>query len=118
MTPDYYVSQLRIYARYSRNYNARQQMQKIAVGPESGDTGYTKAVMKAWKDNWGWDIEGISLHSYTVGKWPPTYKATGFGEAEYATLLNETLRMDELDPDARRDHGQVRSGEEDRAGRR
>jgi alpha-N-arabinofuranosidase len=97
MTPDYYVSQLRIYARYTRNYNARHPMQKIAVGPDSGDTSYTEAVMKAWKErNWSWDIDGLSLHYYTVGGWPPSYKATGFGEDEYAKLLKETLRMDEL----------------------
>ena len=36
------------------------------------------------------------MHSYTVGKWPPSYKATGFSEAEYAALLKETLRMEEL----------------------
>lgn len=97
MTPDYYVSQLRIYARYSRNYNAAHPMRKIAVGPDGADTGYTEAVMKAWKErNWSWDIDGLSLHSYTVGKWPPTYKATGFGEAEYASLLKSTLQMDGL----------------------
>jgi alpha-N-arabinofuranosidase len=97
MTPDYYVSQLKIYARYSRNFNAQHPMRKIAVGPDSGDTGYTEAVMKAWKErNWSWDIDGLSLHYYTVGGWPPKYSATGFGEAEYAKLLNETLRMDEL----------------------
>ena len=72
-------------------------MQRIAVGPDSGHTEYTKAVMEAWKNKtWAWDIEGISLHFYTVVKWPPAFKATGFGEAEYATLLNETRRMDEL----------------------
>ena len=32
----------------------------------------------------------------TRGGWPPSYKATGFGEDEYARLLKETLRMDEL----------------------
>ena len=33
------------------------------------DTGYTKAVMEAWKNKvWAWDIEGISLHFYTVGE--------------------------------------------------
>ena len=65
-------------------------MQRIAVGPDSADTDYTKAVMEAWKNKiWAWDIEGISLHFYTVVKWPPAYKATGFGEDEYAALLNE-----------------------------
>ena len=53
--------------------------------------------MKAWQSKvWSWDIEGLSMHSYTVGKWPPSYEATGFGEAEYAALLKETLRMEEL----------------------
>jgi alpha-N-arabinofuranosidase len=97
MTPDYYVSQLKVYARYARNYNSKQKMQRIAVGPDSADTSYTKAVMEAWKNKvWAWDIEGISLHFYTVVKWPPAFKATGFGEDEYATLLNETRRMEEL----------------------
>src|SRR5690606_13354551 len=67
------------------------------VGPDGSDTSYTEAVMKAWKERtWAWDIDGISLHYYTVGGWPPKYAATGFGEREYATLLKETLRMEEL----------------------
>src|SRR3569832_826389 len=98
MTPDQYVSELKRYARYARNYNTAQKMQRIAVGPDGADTSYTKAVMEAWKNKtWAWDIEGISLHYYTVGKvWPPEFKATGFGADEYATLLGHTLRMEEL----------------------
>jgi len=98
MTPEEYVAQLRIYARYTRNYNAEHPTLKIAVGPDSGDTGYTEAVMKAWKErNWSWDIDGLSLHYYTVGGgWPPKFAATGFGVEEYATLISHTLRMNEL----------------------
>jgi alpha-N-arabinofuranosidase len=97
MTPDDYVDQLKIYARYPRNYNVAHPMRKIAVGPDGADTGYTEAVMKAWQSHvWSWNIDGLSLHSYTVGKWPPSYKSTGFGEAEYAALVRETLRMEEL----------------------
>jgi alpha-L-arabinofuranosidase len=97
MTPDYYVSQLKIYSRYARNYGSTTTTQKIAVGPDGEDTSYTEAVMKAWQNKvWSWDIDGLSLHSYTVGGWPPKYKATGFGEAEYASLLNLTLRMEGL----------------------
>ena len=57
MTPDYYVSQMKIYSRFVRNFNPAQQtdpkrMLKIAVGP-GGDgprwTEWTEAVMKAWK---------------------------------------------------------------------
>jgi alpha-L-arabinofuranosidase len=97
MTPDYYVDQLKVYARYARNYNSKQKMQRIAVGPDTADTSYTEAVMKAWKNKtWAWDIEGISLHYYTVVKWPPAFKATGFGEDEYAIMLNATRRMEDL----------------------
>jgi alpha-L-arabinofuranosidase len=97
MTPEHYMSQLKIYSRYARNYNAAQTMQRIAVGSDGGDSDYTEAVMKGWKEKvWSWDIEGVSLHYYTVGKWPPSYKATGFGEAQYAALIKETLRMSDL----------------------
>ena len=97
MTPEYYLSQLKIYSRYARNYDGRQKMQRIAVGPDSADSSYLEAVMQAWqKKGWSWDMEGVSLHSYTVGKWPPTYKATGFDEADYASLIRDTLRMEEL----------------------
>jgi alpha-N-arabinofuranosidase len=97
MTPDHYVEQLKIYARYARNYNSKHPMKKIAVGPDGADTGYTEAVMKAWQGKtWAWDIDGLSLHSYTVGHWPPSYKATGFGEDDYAALLNFTRKMDQL----------------------
>src|SRR5689334_14675982 len=50
MAPDYYVSQLKVHARYARNYNTKQKMQRIAVGPDGGHTEYTQAVMEAWKN--------------------------------------------------------------------
>jgi len=53
MTPDYYVSQLKIYSRFVDNVNPSQkgasQMLKIAVGPGFPETEWTEAVMKAWK---------------------------------------------------------------------
>jgi alpha-N-arabinofuranosidase len=97
MSADYYVSQLKIYARYARNFNAAQPMRRIAVGPDGEKTEYTEAVMKAWKDHtWAWNMEGLSLHFYTLGKWPPSYSSTGFGEKEYVALLKDTQRMDAL----------------------
>jgi alpha-N-arabinofuranosidase len=105
MTPDYYVSQMKIYARYARNYHPQQQegankMLRIAVGPGGGEPRFmewTETVMKAWKDRkWSWDIEGISLHNYTVINWDKKHMATGFGEKEYAEILQHTLKMDEL----------------------
>jgi alpha-N-arabinofuranosidase len=101
MSPEHYVNQMKVFSRFVRNYNRAQTgseaMQRIAVGPDGGKSDQTEAVMKAWQGKvWSWDIEGLSLHSYTVGGWPPSYAATGFGEAEYAKLIKETLGMDGL----------------------
>jgi alpha-L-arabinofuranosidase len=104
MTPEYYLSQLRIYSRFVRNFNPqqqdKQQMLKIAVGP-SGDeprwTEWTEAVMKAYQHHtWSWDINGLSMHSYTVGQWPPSFASENFGETEYSQVLKLTLAMDDL----------------------
>ena len=104
MTPDYYVSQMKIYSRFVRNYNPAQQdkdqMLKIAVGPggaESRFVDWTEAVMKAYQQHtWSWDINGLSMHSYTVVRWQDKFKSLGFGESEYAQFLKETLTMDGL----------------------
>ena len=41
-------------------------------------------------------MEGLSLHNYTVVRWPASFKSVGFGEAEYAEVLKSTLEMDGL----------------------
>ena len=104
MTPDYYLSQFKIYSRFVRNYNPEQQkehqMLKIAVGPGGGEprwTEWTENIMKAYQHHqWSWDINGLSMHNYTVVKWPPAFASTGFGETEYAQILKSTLDMDAL----------------------
>jgi alpha-N-arabinofuranosidase len=104
MTPDYYLSQLKIYSRFVRNFNPAQQdkqrMLKIAVGPGGGGprfTEWTEAVMKAYQNHqWSWDIDGLSLHSYTVVRWPPAFASVGFGEKEYSQILKSTLEMEGL----------------------
>jgi alpha-N-arabinofuranosidase len=104
MTPEYYVRQMTIYSRFVRSFNPAQhdarRMLKIAVGP-GGDgprwTEWTETVMKAWQGHqWSWDMDGLSLHNYTVIKWPPAYASVGFGEKEYAEILGKTLEMDGL----------------------
>ena len=104
MTPDYYLSQLKIYSRFVRNFNPaqqdKQQMLKIAVGPGGGEprwTEWTEAIMKAYQHHsWSWDINGLSMHSYTVVAWPPSFKSMGFGETEYSQILKSTLDMEDL----------------------
>jgi alpha-L-arabinofuranosidase len=104
MTSDYYLSQLKIYSRFVRNFNPtqqdKQQMLKIAVGPGGGEprwTEWTEAIMNAYQQHtWSWDINGLSMHSYTVGKWPPAFASANFGETEYSQFLKLTLAMDDL----------------------
>jgi alpha-N-arabinofuranosidase len=100
MRPEHYIDLMKRFARFTRNYNPAQQgaaaMQRIAVGPDDDKTAYTEAVMKAWAErDWSWSIEGLSLHSYTVPKWPPSLPSTDFGEDDYATILATTLKMDD-----------------------
>jgi alpha-N-arabinofuranosidase len=104
MSPEYYLSQLKIYSRFVRNFNPAQQdaqkMLRIAVGPGGSGprwTAWTETIMKAWqRHTWSWDIEGLSLHHYTVVDWNAKYKSVGFGEAEYSRFLKATLEMDAI----------------------
>ena len=104
MSPEYYLSQLKIYSRFARNFNPAQQdtdkMLKIAVGPGGSEprwTEWTDTIMKAWKNHtWSWDIDGLSMHNYTVVRWPAAFKSVGFGEDEYSEFLKSTLAMEAL----------------------
>jgi alpha-N-arabinofuranosidase len=105
MTPEFYVDLMKMHARFARNYHPGQQegeerMLRIAVGPGGGEprfTEWTETVMKAWANRkWSWDIEGISLHNYTVIDWDDKHVATGFDEQGYAEILQATLKMDGL----------------------
>ncbi|MBW8880158.1 MAG: alpha-N-arabinofuranosidase [Asticcacaulis sp.] len=98
MSPDFYVSQMKMHSRFDRNYNSAQPMQRIAVGPNGDHTEYTEAVMKAYQGHsWAWSIEGLSLHSYTTGGgFPVSQPSVGFSEKQYALMLKETLGMEDL----------------------
>ena len=104
MTPEYYLQQMKIYSRFVRNFNPEQQekerMLKIAVGP-GGDgprwTDWTETIMKAYASHtWSWEMNGLSLHNYTVLNWEHKYPSTDFGESDYAKVLQNTLEMDGL----------------------
>ncbi|MDE3105224.1 MAG: alpha-N-arabinofuranosidase [Acidobacteriota bacterium] len=102
MSPEYYVSLMKVYSRFVLNMNPAQreheQMLKIAVGPGTPSTQWTEAVMQAWKQHtWSWNINGLSLHWYTVPKgWPPSTDSVKFGLDDYASSLKATLFMDEF----------------------
>ncbi|HTQ61814.1 MAG TPA: alpha-L-arabinofuranosidase C-terminal domain-containing protein [Candidatus Solibacter sp.] len=104
MTPEYYLDRMKRFSHFVRNFNPAQQdknqMLKIAVGPGGGEprwTEWTEAIMKAYQHHtWSWDINALSMHNYTVVKWPPAYSSVGFGENEYAQILKSTLEMNDL----------------------
>ena len=102
MTPDYYVSLMKVYSRFVVNMNPAQrskdQMLKIAVGPGTPNTAWTEAVMQAWKRHtWSWDINGVSVHWYTTpGGWPVSMPSSNFSVDDYAKTLKTTLFMDEF----------------------
>jgi alpha-L-arabinofuranosidase len=99
MSADFYVNEMKRFSHFIRNYNPtpNQPMKRVAVGPSGADTSYTDAVMKAWNGrSWSWDIEGLSLHFYATGGWPPHMSDTGFDEKDYAVLLKDSLRLDDI----------------------
>jgi alpha-N-arabinofuranosidase len=75
-------------------------MLKIAVGPGGGEprfTEWTETVMKGWQNRkWSWDMQGLSLHNYTVINWEKKHDSVNFGEKEYGEILKKTLEMGEL----------------------
>lgn len=95
-----YVTELKKFATFTNNYNPHTPTQFVAVGPDSFDEysfGYTEAIMEAWANRtWTWNIQGLSLHMYTRGGWPAVIPATGFGERQYAEVIQETLQMDQF----------------------
>lgn len=100
MSPEHYVEKMKQFAIYSRNLDRAQAgenaMQRIAVGWDSGNEDYTESVMQAWKDKvWSWDIEGVSLHGYTIpNSWEAKGPSVGFSEDEYAKGIKATLKME------------------------
>jgi alpha-N-arabinofuranosidase len=96
LTGEEYVRELKQYVNFTTNYHPEVTPTIIAVGPDGGGFAeYTEAVMKGWSQHdWTWDIQGLSLHRYTRGEWPPRIKATDFDEDAYAQVIDETLGMD------------------------
>ena len=93
MTPEYYCDQYRRYSTYCRNYGDNH-LYRIASGANAADYDWTEVLMK----NIGRQIQGLSLHYYTIptGNWDKKGSATQFDETEYFNTISNTLFMDEL----------------------
>ena len=94
MRPEYYSDLYRRYASYCRNYGGNELF-KVACGPNAYDYDWTEAIMKQIGP---WNMNGISLHYYTVprGDWNHKGSSTDFSDTDYYDTLRETLRIEEL----------------------
>ena len=109
MSPDYYLSQLRVYSRFVRNFNPAQQqgpsrMLKIAVGPGGPEPRFlewTETIMKSWKGRqWAgttWTASRCTPTRSSAGRRPT--RRVGFGEK---------MRRNPEDPGDGRHHRQAR----------
>ena len=90
MTANFYADQYRRYATYCRDYGDNQ-LYKIACGSGGADMNWTEVLMK----NAGSQMQGISLHHYTVpNSWADKGSATQFTEADYFSTIEKTLVME------------------------
>ena len=92
MTPEYYADLYKRFASFTGG-----NLNRIACGPNVDDYNWMDVMMKKVVP-YGWLMQGISLHYYTLqtGNWGDKGNATGFGEKEWFETLNQTMRMETL----------------------
>lgn len=88
MRPEYYSDLARHYSTFMKNYG-HNQVYKIASGPNSVDTVWTRVVM----ERTGQLIDGLGLHYYTSAGSKP---AADFDEKGWFDVIKKTLYMDDL----------------------
>jgi alpha-N-arabinofuranosidase len=92
MRAEYAADVTRRYATFIKA-PAGTKVTKIASGANSGDYAWTETMMREA----GKQVDALSLHYYTVAApWEHKLSSTAFGEEQWAHVLAETLRMDEL----------------------
>jgi alpha-N-arabinofuranosidase len=93
MRPEYYADIYRHYAGYIRG----QELQRVAVGPSSGDYNWTEKLMNGLNGKQNL-VEVISLHHYTLptGDWSKKGSSTDFGEDQWFSTFKNTMVVEEL----------------------
>jgi alpha-N-arabinofuranosidase len=94
MRPEYYADEYRKYNTFVKNYDRGKPIYRIAAGANSQDYKWTEVMMSMA----GRRMDGLSLHYYTLptGNWGAKGSATAFGEDQWFSTLQRTLRMDEM----------------------
>jgi alpha-N-arabinofuranosidase len=94
MRPEYYADEFRRYNTFVKNYDRAKPIYRIAAGANAQDYNWTEVLMSGI----GRRMDGLSVHYYTLptGNWGAKGSATEFGEDQWFSTLQRTLRMDEL----------------------
>jgi len=93
MTADYYANEYRRFSAFFHK-NKDNPAARVASGANAFDVNWTDTVIaKAGKR-----MDAISLHYYTLptGNWSQKGAARGFGEDQWFSTFQQTLRMDDL----------------------
>jgi len=91
MTPEYYSDLYNRFATYCHG-----NLYRIAGGPNVADYNWMEVVMQKTSRHRHL-VQGVSLHYYTfTTAWEDKGSATDFGQKEWFSVLNRTLKMDEL----------------------
>lgn len=88
MTPEYYADLYNRFASYCHG-----NIYRIAGGPNIDDYNWMEVLMRKTTRHRHL-VQGVSLHYYTfTNSWSDKGHATDFGEKEWISVMNNTLRM-------------------------
>ncbi|MGL5957418.1 MAG: alpha-N-arabinofuranosidase [Phocaeicola sp.] len=92
MRPEYYADLYRRYSTYCRNYDGNR-LYKIGSGASDYDYNWTEVLMKRA----GQQMDGLSLHYYTVTGWEGSKgSATQFSDEDYYWTVGKCLEVEEV----------------------
>jgi alpha-N-arabinofuranosidase len=93
MRPEFYADLVRRYQTYVRDYSGNEVTKIAAGGAGREDYNWTEVLMREA----GRYLDALSHHHYVVpGSWRAKGPATGFGEKEWFSLLEKSLRLDHV----------------------
>ena len=90
-TPEDYAGIYRRYQTYARNFDGNK-LYKVASGASDYDYNWTDVLMKKA----GHNMDGLSLHYYTVWNWNDKGAATNFTPELYYYTLGKALEVDSV----------------------
>lgn len=92
MRPEFYSDLFRRFASFCFNYNDNRLF-KIASGASDFDYNWTETLMKNIST---WQMQGISLHFYSVQNWSKKGSATDFDLNKWYDQISFASQMEEL----------------------